>query len=312
MPMGSDDIIVVYPQAGNTLYEVLGQRLATAWEENSRSATLCSASVVCGMDREALGGKLVMVVQPAQCYIGLAVPDREALSLRLSEAHHRVAVTAESVKITFFGNQFKIPARSTVPVVFDAAVDVGFISQADSLEGFETPYLFLFNGPTREEKRTIEQATTSVRRIPWALVGHDKGDRVELAYDLTREVDPGGAVFLPPSGVVIQKDNGMISPSGLHALLGRTRYYVWKSLHEFDYYESFRFREAVLAGAAPCKIDGSNFWEDSGIPGIFPSVSAFAEQATSGGYEPLLEQAKEFYLSQGLLADRLEEVLECV
>ena len=293
--------LVVYPQAGNAFYEELGRRLVAAFGENSRRARLCSASAVCGMDSGELRDATVVMIAPAQCYNGL--PDRDRFSSLVSGARKRLAFLAESVETVWFENQFK------VPVEFDALIDLGFVSQRDKLDDFGLPYRFLFNGPTREEKEIVESASATGRPIPWATVGHDRGGRVELAEDLVLRFDPRGLVFLPPSGVLIKKENGMIGTKGLYALLRKTRYYVWKSLHDFDYYESFRFREALLAGAMPCKLDDTTVWEGTGIPGIFPSVQAFAERADAEGFETLLGSAKEFYFSQGLLADGLEDVL---
>lgn len=300
----NDNLLVVYPQAGNALYEVLARRLVTACAEKSRIAELCPASAVCELDKGHLSDTVVMVIQPAQCYIHLA--DEHSFSQRISEARKRLVVAAESVGTIYFERQFELPIN------FDAMIDVGFVSQASKLAGFETPYYFLFNGPTREEKRAIEQTPASARAIPWTLVGHDRIARVELAYELTNWLQPGGVVFLPPAGVVIKERNGTIVPDGLHRLLGRTQFYVWTSLHDFDYYESFRFREAILAGAAPCKIDSRTDWKYTGIPGIFSSVETFAECVHNEGFESLLGKAKDYYLSRGLLADQLERVLDDV
>jgi hypothetical protein len=298
------EFLIIYPQAGNTLYEGLARRLATAIEENRRSAISCSASAVRGMDEGSLSRATVAMIAPAQCYKSL--PDRDSFSRRVSEAQKRLMILAEATETVWFEDQFN------VPVEFDALIDIGFVSQYEKLGNFELPYHFLFNALDRQEKQMVEQAPVSERAIPWATIGHDRGDRAELAHELANRLDPGGLVFLPPSGVGVRKENGMIDSDGLHTLLRKTRYYVWTSLHDFDYYESFRFREAILAGAMPCKIDSRTAWENTGIPGIFPSVEAFAEHANSGGFETLLNPAREFYLSRGLLTDKLEGILESV
>lgn len=294
--------LIIYPQAGNAFYEVLGRRIAAACEENSRDVRLYPAAAVCRMGEGGLDGATVVMIAPAQCYKGL--PDRDRFSSLVSKARKRLIFLAESVETVWFENQFK------VPVEFDALIDLGFVSQEEKLDGFGIPYLFLFNSPTREEKKTIERVDLSGRTIPWATVGHDRGGRVKLAEELVRRFDPRGFVFLPPAGVLIRKENGMIGPEGLHALLCKTRYYIWKSLHDFDYYESFRFRESLLAGAMPCKLDDRTDWKSTGIPGIFDSVEAFAKAAEYEGFEGMLNSAREFYFSKGVLHEKLEEVLE--
>lgn len=302
-----DKLLIVYPQSGHDLYKELGQRLVTACEESSRSATLSSAAAVCDMDKGQLADTAVAILAPALCYPSL--PNKDAFSSRLSEARSRLAVFAEAPDTEYFDNQFK------VPVDFDAMIDIGFVSQEQKLGGFELPYRLLFNSPTREERRRIEQASPHGRDIPWAMLGHNKGGRVDLAHELMRRFDPRGFVFLPESGIAVRKDRGMVGPEGLDALLRRTRYYLWNDQHKVTYYESFRFREAILAGAVPCKIEAEDAlyrWEKSGIPGFYPSIEAFIEAAHGEGFESLYESAREFYLSRGLLADHLDEVLQSV
>lgn len=301
----TDELLIVYPQAGHDLYRELGQRLRIACEENSRNVSLSSADAVCDMGKEELADTTVAILAPAQCYWSLS--DRDEFSLRLAEARSRLAVFAESVETEYFGNQFN------VPIDFDALIDIGFVSQESRLGDFGLPYHLLLNGPTREEKQRIERASLSGREIPWAMLGHNKGGRLELAHELMQSFDPQGFVFLPQSGISVRKDRGMVGPEELDRLLQNTQYYIWNGQHRVTYYESFRFREAILAGAVPCKIESENAlyeWEANGIPGFFPSLESFIETANDEGFENLYESARDFYLSQGLLADHLDEVLE--
>lgn len=300
--IGKDELLIVYPHAGHDLYKELAHRLISSRQEKGQKGELRSAAEVCDMDEGRMNGGSVAVIAPAQCYSRL--PDRDLFSLRLSEARDRIAVFAESVETEWFKNQFQ------VPIDFHALIDIGFVSQREKLNDFGLPYFFLFNAPTRTEKQRIERMPASGREIPWALVGHNRGERAGLAHELTLKLDPQGFVFLPQPGVVVREDKGMIGPAGLDALLQKTRYYVWKSLHDFAYYESFRFREAMMSGAMPCKIEEqAGRWKASGIPGIFPSVEALAVAIQDEGFETMCGAAKEFYLSHGVLADHLEEAL---
>jgi len=119
-------------------------------------------------------------------------------------------------------------------------------------------------------------------------------------------------VFLPNPGMGVRKGGSSIGPAGLSSGLSRTRYYVWTSHHEFLYYESFRFLEAILVGAVPCKIDGRAAWKQLGIPGIFPTVQALCDTVHSEGFSSMRNSAKAFYLSQSSLANHLERILEDV
>lgn len=300
-----DDLLFVYPQAGHAFYEDLAWRLFEARRETSPNVAICSASEVSRMEKNHLRGSSVAVIAPAQCYGRL--PDRDGLTRRLSEAQKRIMVLAEGAQTKWFDNQFRLPTR------FDALIDFGFVSQEAALQNLEIPYALLFNAPTSEERRNIEQASSSGREVPWAMVGHSRDGRVQLADRLMRGFDPGGFVFLPPPRTIVREGKGMVSPRSLDKLLRNTRFYIWQALHEFAYYESFRFREAILAGAVPCKIDSQpDRWEGSGIPGIYSSVEEFAEAAREEGFEAMRHAAMDFYLSQGLLADHLEGVLEGV
>lgn len=302
-----EELVIIRPQSGNIFYDMLGRRLERACREVSLSATGYSAAEVCVMEEGRLTDKTVAMVQPAQCYFRMR--EKHRLSQRIAEARSRIAVVAESVETEYFENQFK------VPLSFDVLLDVGFVSQEDKvrlLEGFEVPYRFLQHGPTLEDKQRLEQTRVSGREIPWATVGHNRPERSRLTRDLMRSLDPGGFAFLPPEGLLVGEGNGMIGPEALDALLQKTRYYVWESLHEHAYYESFRFREAILAGAVPCKIDATaalRTWGASAIPGVFPSVEALAETVREQGFEAMREAATNFYLSRGLLSEHLREAL---
>ena len=272
--------------------------------EGSREVVLCAAAELESMDTEQLEDSTVALVNPSECTLGLGNV-KEFLS-RISVARKRVMVLAEAIENRWFKVQFRLPIR------YDAVIDVGFLSQKDKLPDSDLPYRFLFNGPTQEEKRKIERTEPSRRTIPWAFVGHRRDDRFALAAELVERLDPGGFLFLPNPGTGVVRTNGKIGPSGLEAVLSRTKYYVWTSHHTFMYYESFRFIEALLAGAAPCKIAYPAEWKKIGIPGIFPSAEAFCKVARSEDYASMLGAAKDYYLSRGLLADHLGEVFQDV
>ncbi len=297
--------LIVYPSAGNIFYEHLSRRLAAACVEGSREVTLCAAAELGGMEKGWLEDATLALVNPSECTLGLSNTG-EFIS-RISVARKKVMVLAEAIENRWFKGQFRLP------ISYDAVIDVGFVSQKEKLPDSDVPYHFLFNGPTREEKRKIEQSKPSGRSIPWTFVGHRRDDRFALAAELVERLDPGGFLFLPNPGTgVVRMKNGKIGPSGLEAVLSRTEYYVWMSHHTFMYYESFRFIEALTGGAVPCKITHETEWEQSGIPGIFPSVRAFCKVARSEDSTAMMDAAKEYYLSKGLLADHLGEILESV
>lgn len=163
----------------------------------------------------------------------------------------------------------------------------------------------------RERERVAaENPTENVRRpIPWTFIGHKTLERVEFARWLAEEVDPKGVIFLPEPGRGIRPGSGAISPLGMDLLLKKSRYYVWMAHHEFAYYESFRFREAVLNGAVPLKLDREFYSEHSTVPGVVFSREELANIMVEGSYEQAYEESRAYYLDHEGLEDQLREVL---
>lgn len=296
-------ITIVYPPAASIFYEDLARRLMAACEELQREAVLRSSADVTNMEEEQLCDATLLIVNPQESLH--KVGDHDRYFSRLSAGRKRVMVLAEAVGFEYFEKQFELPLK------YDMLIDVGFSSQKDKLGHRDIPYRFLFNGPDQEEKRRIAAMSPSQRRIPWAVIGHHRPSRARLVEDLIGVLGPDGVVFLPTGGAV-REGRGTIGPSGLGSTLSHTRFYVWQSLHEFTYYESFRFREAVMAGAVPCKIDSEVVWKELGIPGIFRSVRELAETVRSEGFDSMWRSARDFYLSRGSLSDHLDEILNDV
>jgi hypothetical protein len=300
----SDHILLIYSTTSNIFYETLARRLITACKENSLLVESCAAAKLSDISVDQLANATVILVNPVDCTYKIG--NRQEFFSRLSFAKRRIMVLAEAVETEWFDNQFRLPIH------YDALIDVGFTSQQDKLKERSIPYHFLFNGPTRHEERMIAQPSSFRRHIPWAIVGHRTEERVKLAAELIEKLDPGGFVFLPDAGTGVRKGGSSIGPLGLTSVLSRSKFYVWNSHHEFAYYESFRFREAILAGAMPCKVDSTSTWEQLGIPGIFPSVEFLCDSIRNERFPSMQRSAREFYLSQGGLADHLQAVLENV
>lgn len=227
----------------------------------------------------------------------------------MSKFRSRIMVLAEAIETSWFSQQFNLP------VSIDTFVDVGFISQKGKMRdhGFShIPYRFLFNGLLQRERERVatENPTENARRpIPWAFIGHKTLERVEFARWLAEEVDPKGAIFLPDQGQGVRPGSGAISPPGMDLILKKSRYYVWVAHHEFAYYESFRFREAVLNGAVPLKLDREFYAEHSTVPGVVFSREELADIMVEGSYEQAYEESRAYYLDHKGLEDQLREVL---
>jgi hypothetical protein len=132
----------------------------------------------------------------------------------------------------------------------------------------DVPLRFLCNGLTVREKREVMQQVSnraSRRPIPWVMVGMQTPARARLAADLVQHVAPDGFVYLP-------LDNPPAAPrrdldaATLARILAHSQYAFWCSQHNPFYLESQRFRQALLAGAAPVKVLPSTAPVSSDLP----------------------------------------------
>jgi hypothetical protein len=266
---------------------------------------------------DELGEATLLVVSPFECVATCG--DRDAFVSAFASARRRILASVEPVGSSWYEKQFMFPLR------FDAVFDVGFVPREGEHRRPKVAYHFVFNGPTRDEEQTISAlAPPQERPISWALVGYPTTQRLELAARLTEELDPGGFVFMPGKPSPPNPDGSpgspqplarheKLSPSGLGAILSKSSYYVWAQAHNFTHYESFRFVTALRSGAVPCKVaDADTSTDLSEIPGIFPSVESFRSAVQDEGAPSMYRQARDFYLSKGLLAAHLEGALELV
>jgi hypothetical protein len=295
------DITVLYPEAGNAFYQGLASRLVEALKELEGSRSTCGrpyGELPVGDEARGRLADVALLVNPREWLAtskGRPLPD-------LTWARRRILVLAEAVETKWFASQFDLGIR------FDGVLDIGFVSQAKKRRVRHVPYTFVFNGPTARERKIVESTVVSAetRPIPWAVIGHATSDRAALADELLRHCDPSGVVFLPPLRPV-RPGEGLLSPADVQQILAVTRFYVWRSHHTFPYFESFRFIDAVLAGAVPCKI-GAHSMEFDGVPLIFESVEEFAE-ITKDDPKACYDLAREFFLSADSLSRQLDVAL---
>jgi hypothetical protein len=300
-------IILVFAPAQNAFYVNFAMRLYLACREGGIRAELVSSDSVHELPRVKAKRSTAVLVNPQDLVHDL--PDSAPFYATMREFRDCIMVLAEAIETNWFSHQLRLP----LPI--SAFVDVGFVPQKSKIKDHEfsrIPYRFLFNGLlNRERERLAAQNVieNAKRPIPWAFIGHKTHERVELARWLVEEVDARGAIFLPNQGRGMRPGSGAISPRGMDLLLAQSSYYVWMAHHEFAYYESFRFREAVLNGAVPVKLDSRFHSEHSSIPGIVSSKEELANFVAEGSYEPAYEAARTYYLDHRGLEDELREVL---
>lgn len=145
------------------------------------------------------------------------------------------------------------PVReATAQAGIATTVDLGLEPQP-ALAAAGQSVRFLFNGLTQAEKQQARLAATqsTPRPLPWAMIGIQTPGRVRLADALVRHVAPDGFVYLPTQDA---RKGESLEETAMMRILARAAYYVWAAQYNPLYWESQRFRQAVLTGAAPIKI----------------------------------------------------------
>jgi hypothetical protein len=295
---GRRRLLVVYPPRGNRFYVQLAFRLYRAASGLDIETKLVSAAALGECDTSWIRGVTAFVVNPVEC----ALSGRTVLS-PLRSSGFRAAVLAECVETNWYRDQF------VGGICYEAVIDVGFVDQASRHQFPKMPYHFLFNAPLPSECDHIASMKPRYpRSLTWALVATQTTERVRFSQELLSALGPECFLFLPEVRPV-RAGAGMLSPAALKRALENTKFYVWRSHHDYPYYESFRFLDAVLAGSIPCKIDGKPIPESAGLPHTYRSVQALADEANERSGEDLFEEHREFALDRGTLADHLRELL---
>lgn len=297
--------MLVYAPGQNALYANLARRLLLACLEAGARAGLVNSKQLHELPAEEIKDSHLVLVSPLDLVRPLT--DRAAFFEALSRARKRIVVLAEALETGEFSGQLRLP------ISVDVLLDVGFVPQKHKLAELglsHVPYRFLFDGLLRREVGRLaseDPARNAERPIPWAFVGHMTGERVELARWLIEEIDAGGTLFLPKPSRLLR--SGAISPRGMDLLLKKTQFYVWSSHHKFAHYESFRFREAILNGAVPLKLDHRFAPRFSSVPGVVSSRRELAALINKKGFKRAYEACRAYYLEHEPLARGLGEVL---
>ncbi len=300
--MGRRRLLVVYPPLGNSFYCELAVRLSKAARAlDNTDTSLISAADLSACDTSWIRGTTALVVNPVEC----ALSGWDVLS-PLRASRFRAAVLAECVETRWFRDQFD------GDIEYQAVIDVGFVDQGSTRQLPTAPYWFLFNAPLADESELIAAMKPRYpRSLTWALVAARTDDRIRFAAELHSILGPEGFLFMPDVRPV-RPGAGMLSPSALKRTLDKTTFYVWRSHHDFAYYESFRFLDAVLSGSIPCKIDSLTNRGPAGLPHTYQSVEALVDEADNRSTEDMFEEHRDFALAHGSLDHRFRELIRDV
>jgi hypothetical protein len=238
---------VVVPGSVNYFHDRAGRRVADALNGIGIDAEVAT------LDVADCGGDWCFLINPYEIAFGAggaaAYPRLEALARRYSRV---VAVLMECAETPWFEMSIDVCRKTGVARV----LDLGFHEQRQSVPKDLRPnYYFAFGGLTEAERRAIPfQRSGNDRPIPWVFVGHLAQPRLTMIEHLLRSADPGGFVYMPNVGPVRER-GPHINGEQLVRILGRSRCQVWCTHHARFYMESERFRDSLLAGCVPVKLD---------------------------------------------------------
>ena len=287
----------MYPTLGNVFYHHLAMRLFDAASELGVDARLIGSSTLDLVESSWGSSVPAFIVNPTECF--MSGPDNMSV---LEAAPFRAAVLADCVGTPWYTKTFSLDMD------FDLVVDVGLLDQSSVRPFRMVPYRLLLNAPLPKEAESIRAAEPGSRSLNWALIGHLTPDRLLLAEELSFFLGAEGFLFLPQLRPV-RPAEGMLSPAALGRVLQAANLYVWCSHHTLPYYESFRFLDAVVSGAVPCKIDPGTSAELRGFPNVYGSIEDLARAVGERSQKGLFEPSKDYALSNGVLTDRLAELL---
>lgn len=261
------EVFVLFPTVGNDFYAELAVRLSSATRHAGYAVQVLGSDQARMLTPADLAGRTVLVVNPYEC----TLTDQEAL-VHLRACSVRLAVVADCADTRWYSRQAHVRPG------FDMLVDVGLVDQSDTHDDTGSPYWLLVNGLLPAERRALDDVATGPRPLTWTVVGHHTADRARLVNELLHQCGPRGLCFLPTLRP-IRAGESVMSTGDVRAALRRSELYVWRSHHDFSYYESFRLIDAVLSGAAPCKIDPAGAALAAAVPGVYPDVAGLVAAA---------------------------------
>jgi hypothetical protein len=293
-----ESILVLHPggpadRPGVSVARRLARRLLSAAREVSPSASPAASD---DLPQSGLRDVTVLVVDPVLC--AFAAGDRRAFLDRLSEAGRRVAIHHGPADERY-RNQLRLAAD------FDLFLDLGFVDKSPARNGSGPRYRLLFDAPTAEEAQHLSAESEGERPIPWVLAAAETPENTALLAELMESVDPRGSLCLlehTPAG-----DRSVLGEGAEGRLLSRTGLCLWPS-GGADHFESQRFAEALVAGAAPCELGRRS----GDLPNAFGTVGELKASLEGEGATVLWRRARDFHLSRGTLAQNLREALEDV
>jgi hypothetical protein len=278
--------LILIPGTVNYFYNLSGRRVAEAFEE------LGFAVEVSTLDNHPQGEYdcclLSNISEILHAHGDAADGLRRIITLG---SHCRVmaSLAIDCVSTPWYHRIRDFSAQAGVGLI----VDLGLYDQGPFLPPADrASYRFVLSGLTRSEAQlleSLEEQDDSDRTIPWAFVGHLTPHRAALVDHLIQTVDPRGFVYMPAPAPYTETGSPHLNQQQFERVLGRTRYQVWCSHHEFFYMEPERFRSSLLTGGVPVKIVASRqeLPESAPLGYLMMEAAEAGAHLTAGGFPQL-------------------------
>lgn len=240
--------LIVIPGTANYFYNQAGRRVAAALRELGWQTKLTTLGQLDEQEYD-----LTLVVNLSELLFSRRT-ENDAWE-RLQQLRARCGKLAQVLLECATTKWFQQACQLGVKAKTDALFDLGLHNQAaDVPVEHRRQYQFICNGLLANEWEQAQRAATpQARPIPWAVVGHQTPDRVQLVARLVQEFDSRGFFYLPQLEPVTE-GGPHLDEQKFQQVLERTQYQVWCSHHHGFYLEGERFRASLLAGGLPVKV----------------------------------------------------------
>ncbi|MCE7948942.1 MAG: hypothetical protein DYG88_16085 [Chloroflexi bacterium CFX4] len=252
-PNAARRVLIVVAGSINYYYDTIGYRLAEAFHNLGSVVDVCTLKTYQPAEYDLTLYVNLYEVAVAYCKgqpdLVEAIRLIKAMKARTTQIG---VVLLECVQTNWFAETYRLCEQTGIQALYD----LGFHSQYPYMQpAMREGYHFFFNGLTQSERRKVLRwrNTHQERPIPWAFIGHLEKRRMLFAHRLIKRCGANGILYLPHL-THITEEGPHINGEQLQKILERTRYYIWVSHHDYFYVESERFRNALMAGSVPIKV----------------------------------------------------------
>jgi hypothetical protein len=251
-PNGQTALVLISGSV-NYYYDNIGKRIGDALRNLGFRVEVCTlrqAAIDQAYDWVFVGP----VVEVSYPYGNLeeALKRIEAIVTR---AKYSANFLLECVQTHWFVKSWEPFKQTKIQTLLDLGLHNQFEDIPSQPPGMREGYHFAYNGLNMQERAIAQYWLdhTFERPISWAFVGHSEPIRIQFVRRLMDQLDRNGFVYMPQL-THITEDGPHMNSRHMQDTIERTKYFVWRTHHDYFYMESERFRSALLAGAVPIKV----------------------------------------------------------